>query len=360
MIIPLPLAGGEEPRSGEGEGMSAFSETGPPPAASGRGEFGDQLRARILSEGPITVEAYMEACNNHYYATRDPLGAAGDFTTAPEIHQMFGELVGACLADCWLRAGAPRDAIYAELGPGRGTLAADALRVMHKAAFGGEAHLVETSPALRHAQGQRVPDARWHDVIAELPPVPLLLAANEFLDALPVRQWVGDEERRVMLVGEGLAFAPHGPIREDSPARDDAVRTLAAHIARHGGMALIIDYGHVRSASGDTLQAVKDHLFADPLADPGEQDLTAHVDFEAVARAATEAGALVTGPIEQGEWLKRLGIEARAAALIAANPDQREAIEAAVARLTAPDQMGRLFKALAIHASDWPTPAGFA
>lgn len=302
----------------------------------------------------------MEACNAHYYATRDPLGAAGDFTTAPEVHQMFGEMVGACLAECWVRAGEPGDAVYAELGPGRGTLAADALRVLRKAGFGGAAHLVETSPALRQAQGERVADAYWHETIADLPPVPLLLAANEFLDALPVRQWVGDVERRIVMAGDALAFEPEGSIREEAPARDEAVRMVAAHAAQHGGVALIIDYGHARSAPGDTLQAVKNHRFAHPLADPGEQDLTAHVDFESIASAATAAGAAVAGPVEQGEWLKRLGIEARAAALIAANPGEREIIQIALDRMTGADQMGRLFKVLAIYSPAWPVPVGFA
>ena len=178
-----------------------------------------ELRERIRDGGPITVEAYMAACNAHYYATRDPLGTGGDFTTAPEISQMFGELIGACLADCWRRAGAPQAAVYAELGPGRGTLAADAWRVLRMAGFAGDTHLVETSPLLRARQRQAVPGAIFHDRIEDLPAVPLLLVANEFLDALPVRQWIGGEERRVAVRGKGFAFTAGGPIREDSPAR---------------------------------------------------------------------------------------------------------------------------------------------
>ena len=334
----------------------------------------EQLRERIRAEGAITVEAWMAACNAHYYATRDPLGAAGDFTTAPEISQMFGELVGACLADCWRRAGAPADAVYAELGPGRGTLAADALRVMGKAGFAGETHLVETSPALRQAQGERLAGTSWHEQIDDLPPVPLLLAANEFLDALPIRQWVGDEERRVALDGAKLVFAddarpsppPNPPpsrgreIREDSPAREKAVKALGQHLARHGGVALVIDYGHAHTAPGDTLQAVRGHRFADPLADPGEQDLTAHVDFEAIAHAAKTSGALVSGPVAQGEWLERLGIGQRAQSLIASHPDKRHDVEQAVDRLCGRDQMGELFKVMAIRSANWPEPAGFA
>jgi SAM-dependent MidA family methyltransferase len=320
----------------------------------------ERLRARIRAEGPITVETYMAASNAHYYATRDPLGAAGDFTTAPEISQMFGELVGACLADCWQQSGAPGNAAFAELGPGRGTLAADALRVMRKGGFGGEVHLVETSPALRQAQGERVADARWHDRIEDLPPVPLLLAANEFLDALPVRQWIAGEERRVALDGGQFGFTAEGEIREDSPARDAASAAIARHLAGHGGMALVIDYGHAASAAGDTLQAVKGHRFADPLADPGEQDLTAHVDFEAAARAAQSAGTLVSGPVDQGVWLRRLGIAQRAESLIASNPDKRHDIASAVERLCGQELMGRLFKVMAIRAPGWPEPAGFA
>ena len=296
----------------------------------------------------------MAACNAHYYATRDPLGTGGDFTTAPEIHQMFGEMVGACLADCWHRAG-HGDAIYAELGPGRGTLAADALRVIGNA----EAHLVETSPALRAAQRSRLPNATFYDSIAQLPPRPLLLVANEFLDALPVRQWVGDDQRLVGLSGDELAFTANGMIVETSPGRDAAVHTVAAHLARHGGVVLIVDYGHATSAPGDTLQAVKAHAFANPLVNPGEQDLTAHVDFEAVADSARAAGASVTPLATQGAFLTRLGIVERAATLTRANSDRADDIASALTRLTDPAAMGDLFKVIAIHSTDWPTPAGF-
>ena len=319
----------------------------------------ERLRKRIEAEGPITVEAWMAACNEHYYATRDPIGRAGDFTTAPEISQMFGEMVGACLADCWLRAGSPEGAIYAELGPGRGTLAADALRVLGRSGFEGEAHLVETSPSLREKQAENVPGASWHDRIASLPAAPLLLVANEFLDALPVRQFAGGEERRVRAEGESFQFSGGGEVTEDSPARAAAMRAIAAHLVRHGGVALVIDYGHLRSAPGDTLQAVKNHRFTAVLDNPGEQDLTAHVDFEAAAQAAAHAGAMVSGPVEQGPWLKVIGIEARAAALAGAHPDRRLEVEEQLARLCSPEQMGSLFKLLAIRAPGWPVPAGF-
>jgi len=318
------------------------------------------LHQRIKAEGPITVEAYMEACNAYYYATRDPLGAAGDFTTAPEISQMFGELVGAALADCWTRAGAPQDAIYAELGPGRGTLAADALRAMRAAGFAGEVHFVETSPVLREAQRQSVPEAHWHDCVEDLPARPLLLVANEFLDALAVRQHAGGIERRVSIVGGHLAFDRDGDITETSPARGDAVSAIARHLQEHGGVGLIVDYGHAKSATGETLQALRGHRYASVLENPGEQDLTAHVDFEAVAAAAREAGAGVTPLVTQGEWLHALGIQARAEALARANPARSDEVRQALHRLTGAEEMGQLFKMIAIHSREWPAPAAFA
>ena len=298
----------------------------------------------------------MAAANAHYYASRDPLGATGDFVTAPEISQMFGELVGAALVEAWARAGAPGDAIYAELGPGRGTLAADALRVMRRAGFAGETHFVETSPALREAQAALIPDAMFHDRIEDLPPRPLLLVANEFFDALPVEQWVGEEQRHVTHDGTRFAFTVEGAIRETSPARDAAAAALADHLARHGGAALIIDYGYAQSEQGDTLQAVRGHAFADPLADPGEADLTAHVDFAALARAASACA--VSRVVSQGSWLEALGIGPRAAALAARNPDQTAAIAAARRRLCDAAEMGQLFKIIALRHPEWPALAG--
>lgn len=317
------------------------------------------LRERIQAEGAISVEAFMHACNDFYYATRDPFGAAGDFTTAPEVSQMFGEMVGAALADCWRRAGSPAEAIYAEPGPGRGTLAVDALRVLRSAGFAGEVHFVETSPVLRESQKAAVGGTHSHETIDELPDRPLVLVANEFLDALPVRQHVDGIERRVIVAAGGLAFDRDGEVVESSPAREEAVEAISRRLAKDGGMALFIDYGHARSAPGDTLQALRGHRFSPVLAAPGEQDLTAHVDFEAVARAAHGAGAAVAPLVKQGEWLRRLGIETRADALVRANPDRADEVRSALHRLTADGEMGALFKVMAVHSPDWPVPAGF-
>ena len=319
-----------------------------------------RLRARILSEGPISVADYMAEANAHYYGSRDPLGARGDFVTAPEISQMFGELVGICLADLWQRAGRPERVHYVELGPGRGTLAADALRAMRGAGLAPPAHLVETSPVLRNAQAKRVPAARWHDRVASLPEDgALLIVANEFFDALPVRQF--DAAGRELRVGIGeQGFERDGRVeRETSPDSLAVVKSLAARLAAQGGAALIFDYGHDCPGRGDTLQAVAGHAFASPWQDPGERDLTAHVDFPALAAAAAASGARVLGPVGQGRWLEAMGIALRAVALAKAVPDRTEEIDIARHRLTAPDQMGRLFKTLAMVASGWPDPAGY-
>ena len=318
------------------------------------------LRERIAADGPITVEAYMEACNAYYYATRDPLGARGDFTTAPEISQMFGEMIGAALADSWKRAGSPADAIYAELGPGRGTLAADALRVLRAAGFSGAVHFVETSPVLREAQAKAVPEASWHESLVDVPAAPLLMVANEFLDALPIQEFIGGEERCVTISHDGLAFDRDGEIEEMSPVREAAAAAIGTCVAHCGGVAILIDYGHARTAAGDTLQAVRGHEYASVLANPGEQDLTSHVDFEALADTAAEAEALVTDVLGQGEWLIRLGIEARAQSLSRANPDRATDVQSALERLTSREQMGELFKVMAIYSDAWPVPAGFA
>ena len=320
--------------------------------------LGRALAERIESEGPLSVAAYMEACNSHYYATRDPLGTGGDFTTAPEIHQMFGEIVGAALADVWTRAGKPGDAIYCELGPGRGTLTADALRVLRRVGFEGRVHLVETSPALREAQSKLLPEAEFHESLDTLPAAPLLLAANEFFDALPVRQFVERNERRVVLSDGGLAFDRDGPIVERSPARERVAKRLGEQLMERGGAAVIIDYGYSAGEQGDTLQAVRGHKFTNVLVLPGEQDLTAHVDFAALADAARRGGAVPSRIASQGVWLETLGIAARAMALAAKNPQDTESIAAARRRLCDEEEMGRLFKVMAIRSPNWPEIAG--
>jgi SAM-dependent MidA family methyltransferase len=220
-------------------------------------------------------------------------------------------------------------------------------------------HLVETSPVLRAAQGEAVPGASWHDDLSTLPEGPLLIVANEFLDALPVRQFVVGVERKVIAAAGGLTFDRDGEIVEDSPARDEAVRAIAERLVSDGGAAIIIDYGHEQSGPGETLQAVRGHKFAPVFDRPGEQDLTAHVDFEAVANAARSAGASVTAVVTQGRWLERLGIAARTLALSRAHPPRAEEVDAALKRLCDPDAMGNLFKVIAIHAPGWPAPAGF-
>jgi NADH dehydrogenase [ubiquinone] 1 alpha subcomplex assembly factor 7 len=318
----------------------------------------ERLRRRIAAEGGIPVADYMAEANAHYYATRDPLGAAGDFTTAPEISQMFGELVGLWLADLWQRSGRPAGIRYVELGPGRGTLAADALRAMKGAGLTPDVHLVETSPVLRRAQQARVPGAHWHDDLSTLPDDgPLLVVANEFFDALPVRQFdAAGGELGVVL--KGGRFARTGAVEtETSPASLAVAADLSRRIAAQGGAALIVDYGHDRPGRGDTLQAVYRHAFADPFEAPGERDLTVHVDFSALAAAA--AGVRVSGPVSQGGWLDAMGLPLRAAALARAAPERTEDIALARDRLAAPTGMGRLFKVLAFTALQWQEPAGF-
>ncbi len=320
----------------------------------------DRLKARIAAEGPISVADYMAEANAHYYATRDPFGADGDFITAPEISQMFGELAGIWLADLWCRAGRPEAARYVELGPGRGTLAEDALRAMRGAGLAPPVELVETSPVLRQAQAERLP-ARWHDDLSTLPGTgPLLVVANEFFDALPVRQFdAGGGELMVDYRDGRFVRGDGAEPTETSPASLAIVAGLARRLAAQGGAALIVDYGHARRGTGDTLQAVARHAFADPFEAPGDRDLTAHVDFSALAEAAQGEGVRVFGPVAQGDWLEAMGISHRAAALARAAPERTAGIMAARDRLVAPDQMGRLFKAMALVAPGWPEPAGF-
>ncbi|MFG1480071.1 SAM-dependent methyltransferase [Xanthobacter sp. V4C-4] len=340
----------------------------------------------------MPVSRYMALCLGHprhgYYITRDPLGAGGDFTTAPEISQMFGELLGLWAVATWQQMGAPPRFVLAELGPGRGTLMADALRAARVApAFGAAAqvHLVETSPVLRTAQRRALADraVQWHDRVEDLPPGPAIVLANEFFDALPVDQYVraadGWHERRVGLDADGrlvfgldprpsplaAAFAPRGPAPEGAVLErmeSGPALALARHLAAGGGAALVVDYGHA-GGFGDTLQALSGHAFADPLAAPGAADLTAHVDFAALARMAAGQGAAAFGPVPQGEFLLRLGLGARAERLMAdAGPDGEDAIAGAALRLagTGDGQMGALFKVLALAAPAVGTPPAFA
>ena len=340
----------------------------------------ERLARAITLAGPIPLSQFMGAANAHYYATRDPLGARGDFTTAPEISQMFGELIGLWAADLWDRAGRP-PARYVELGPGRGTLAADALRAMAKVGLTPPVDLVETSPVLRAAQAERVPQAEWHLDLVGLPDdAPLLVIANEFFDALPIRQLVatgeGWRERLVacqdtlflpiagdrsfdMIIPRHLKDAAPGSILETSPASVAVLRQLAARLMAQGGAALIVDYGYQGPAIGDTLQAVRGHAYANPFEEPGEADLTAHVDFATLREAAEAEGLIAHGPVTQGAFLEALGIGPRAEALARAAPDRAESLAADRERLTHPEAMGELFKVLALTAPGWPVPAGF-
>lgn len=351
----------------------------------------DHLVRLIRETGPIPLSHYMALALGHpehgYYITRDPLGSAGDFTTAPEVSQMFGELIGLWLADRWIASGRPPRFALAELGPGRGTLMADALRAMRAVPGMLDAasiHFVETSPALREAQRARVPQAQWHATIGDLPHLPLFLIANEFFDALPITQYLRTErgwcERCVdyrdgkftpvlapvaaandKALAERVRNAPMGSIAETCPAATAIAGEIAARIAERGGAALIIDYGYTKSAAGDTLQALRNHRFADPFDAPGEADLTAHVDFEALAHAVRLGGAAPHGPAEQGAFLMALGITARAERLSQnATAAQKRDIGTALARLTGADEMGSLFKVLGITPPGAGAPAGFA
>jgi NADH dehydrogenase [ubiquinone] 1 alpha subcomplex assembly factor 7 len=353
------------------------------------------LKAKILhrieSEGPIGVAEYMRIAltdpEHGYYMRKDPLGAGGDFTTAPEISQMFGEILGLFFVQAWEDRGSPPRFHFVELGPGRGTLMADMLRtakVRPNFLAAAEVTLIEASPALRAIQEQALKGtrARWAQGLDHLDGAPLFLVANEFLDALPARQMVrfkgGWHERMIAAESGELRFAlsdeavppeaiparfrdaPESSIFELGAEAIACVRQVANRIARWGGVALFIDYGHAQPAPGDTFQAVKAHRYADPLAEPGEADLTFHVDFAGLAREALKAGARPSGPIAQGEFLRNLGIEARAERLKRSSPQSAADIDAALARLTDPAQMGELFKVLAISDTHSPALPGFS
>ncbi len=365
---------------------------------------GERIKALIASQGPITIAQFMTIAlldpAGGYYATRDPFGAAGDFITAPEVSQMFGELVGLWLAQAWIEQGRPARPLLVELGPGRGTLMADALRALKLLPLlrdSLDVVLVEASPALKQVQQKTLADCgvnpRWADSLDGVPSDrPLFLVANEFFDALPIHQYVRTErgwcERMIARDANGaLAFAPApapypdgnvpanrdgappGGVYETSPAGEALAEEIGHRIAGHGGAALIVDYGYDAPGFGETLQAVKSHSFAGVLDDPGAGDLSAHVDFRALGDSAARGGASVCGPVAQGDFLVALGIVQRAEKLaqshwtggratmptLADRPELMEQLD----RLIKPEQMGTLFRALAIVPKNAPTPAGF-
>ena len=366
--------------------------------------LGDRIAALIAAHGPITVADYMALClgdpEHGYYMAREPFGRGGDFVTAPEVSQVFGELIGLWAVSTWHAMGSPAPFVLAELGPGRGTLMADLLRAARvRPAFlaAARVHLVESSPRLRAIQKGTLGGAvaAWHTSVETLPVGPAIVVANEFFDALPVRQYVrtssGWAERMVGLDDAGrLAFGLRqvpvepavplplrhrervggnlaageateprvGAVLEVSPAATAIMAALASRIAADGGAALVIDYGYEGPAFGDTLQAVRAHAYVDPLAEPGEADITAHVDFAALAGAAAAAGTRPRPLLGQGVFLQRLGVGSRAERLAAGkDPAARDAIAAAVHRLVAADAMGELFKVLAVSQSGLALPA---
>jgi SAM-dependent MidA family methyltransferase len=355
-----------------------------------------EIRRRIAAAGPMPVTEYMTLCltdpEHGYYTTRDPLGARGDFITAPEVSQMFGEMIGLWMAAAWKQMGSPENLRIVELGPGRGTLMKDALRaakVMPAFRDAVVLHLVEISPALEEQQERTLEHLHtpmfWHPSLNDVPKGPAIIVANEFFDALPVNQMVKTEfgwhERQIEIDAAGnLAFTiASDPLpqfdrllpasaRKAQPQsifewRDDRVAMeLGRRLARDGGVALVIDYGHVESAIGDTLQAVGQHAYADPLSAPGNLDLTAHVDFQALAKAAEAMGASGFGPLEQSTFLRRLGIEQRATSLKAKNANAPASdIDAALSRLIGEGRtgMGALFKAAAFAHPAFGVPPGF-
>ncbi len=347
------------------------------------------IDAQIRATGPMSIATYMGLCLTHprhgYYTGSDPLGSAGDFITAPEISQMFGELIGFFIVNAWQQLGEPKSFTLLELGPGRGTLIDDALRVAARAdGFLNALHLnlFESNVALRALQQQRLAryNPYWADSVDAVADDPLIVIANEFFDAMPVRQFVrapdGWHERQIGLIDGRRAFglsptpispdamppevksAVPGDVYEVSLASLDVMQRLGAKIATNTGALLAIDYGYAETQTGETLQALRKHSFADPLDTPGEIDLSAHVDFGALGTVARACG-LETAPVStQRDFLSRLGIVERATALARANPDQLDTIGASLKRLTAPDEMGTLFKAFAA-CSPGLKPLGF-
>ena len=351
----------------------------------------EEIKALVAERGPITIEQFMQLALAHpehgYYMNRDPFGAAGDFTTAPEISQMFGELIGLWAAEVWSSMGSPNPVRIVELGPGRGTLMSDALRaarIVPKFREALDVWLFETSPTLASMQHELLLDGgvgvAWAQRLKDIPEGPAIVVGNEFLDALPVRQFVRVSgqwrERTVRLNPDGnLAFdvapnaetmiharAPNGEILEVNAVAHCFVYELAGRLTKQRGAALLIDYGHTVTGFGDTLQALRAHRAVDPLATPGESDLTAHVDFAAMARSASAGGAAVYGPIDQGDFLKAIGIDLRTKALVdRASPERAEELRHARNRLVgkAKGEMGGLFKAMALADRKTPAPPGF-
>lgn len=355
-----------------------------------------EIRRRIAAAGPMPVGEYMALCLSDpahgYYVTRDPLGAKGDFTTAPEVSQMFGELIGLWAVTVWRQMGTPRQLRLIELGPGRGTLLRDAVRaatIDPEFIRALELHLVEISPVLEALQQQTLVDRDlpklWHKALADVPPGPSIIVANEFFDALPVNQAVKQDDgwhARCVGIGEDGRFAytiSPEPLRGfertvPAPLRaaengevfewrsDVEAMELGRRVSRDKSAALVIDYGHTESGAGETLQAVHKHLFADPLTMPGEADLTAHVDFQELGRAVEAMGVNAYGPLEQAAFLNRLGIQTRAQNLKANLPRaEGHEIDQALARLTGIGRtgMGTLFKVMAFTHRDLPAPPGF-
>jgi len=355
-----------------------------------------EIRKRITLAGPMPVRQFMTLCLTHpehgYYTTRDPLGVGGDFITSPEVSQVFGELLGLWAASAWHLMGQPENVRLVELGPGRGTMMLDALRAAQAMpAFRAAivVHMVEVNPKLREKQQQAlgttdVP-AMWHETFDEVPDGPAIILANELFDALPINQAIkqfnGWYERVVEIDNnDNLAFGIAGEViplfdqlvpalKRDAPVgaiyewrTDNLALGIGQRVVRQGGAALIVDYGHTKSATGETLQAVKGHAFVDPLTAPGEVDLTAHVDFERLMQGARDGGAAAFGPLEQGQFLRRLGIDHRAAKL-KANATAKAAadIDSAVRRLTGrgPKEMGALFKGVALAHPSLGTPPAF-
>ncbi|MBU1305794.1 MAG: SAM-dependent methyltransferase [Alphaproteobacteria bacterium] len=344
---------------------------------------------QIRTSGPMSIASYMGLCLTHptkgYYRNMDPLGAGGDFITAPEISQMFGELIGFFIVNLWQQMGSPKEFTLLELGPGRGTLMADVLRVACRAEGFRDAldlRLFETNLALIAEQNARLEayGAKWIDAFDKVGPGPLLVVANEFFDALPIRQFVRGQDgwhermvgtnngRRVFglnptpipasAMPETPADAEINAVLEVGLASGEVMNRLASTISTQGGAILAIDYGYARTQTGETLQGVRRHQFADVLDAPGEVDISAHVDFEALGNVAAGAGLTVQPLATQGQFLNRMGINQRASALIAANPRMADELASAKARLVAPEQMGNLFKAFCA-ASPGLQPPGF-